>query len=98
MERDYTVFTHLTDKEGRIWGQRDNFPAGGARPTSGWLIGEIVVDEYDIPVRGDAPPGDYNIEIGMYDLISGERLTAFDAEGERLVDDRVILTKVEVER
>jgi hypothetical protein len=62
------------------------------------LVGEIVVDEYDIPVRGDAPPGDYTIEIGMYDLISGERLAAFDAEKERLVDDSVILTKVEVER
>jgi len=98
MEEDYTVFTHLMDKEGRIWGQKDNFPAGGTRPTSGWLVGEIVVDEYDIPVRGDTPPGEYTIEIGMYDLISGERLAALDAEGERLADDRVILTKVEVER
>lgn len=98
MEEDYTVFTHLMDKEGRIWGQKDNFPARGTRPTSGWLVGEIVVDEYDIPVRGDAPPGEYTIEIGIYDLISGERLAAFDAEGERLPDDTVILTKVEVER
>jgi len=98
IHKDYTVFTHLMDKEGRIWGQKDNFPAGGTRPTSGWLVGEIVVDEYDIPVRGDAPSGEYTIEIGMYDLISGERLAAFDAEGERLPDDRVILTKVEVER
>jgi len=98
MERDYTVFTHLTDKEGRIWGQKDNFPAGGTRPTSRWLVGEIVVDEYDIPLRGDAPPGEYTIEIGMYDLISGERLAAFDEEGAQLADDRVILTKVEVER
>jgi len=86
------------DKEGRIWGQKDDFPAGGTRPTSDWLVGEIVVDEYDIPVRGDALPGEYTIEIGMYDLISGERLAAFDTEGERLPDDRIILTKVEVER
>ncbi len=98
IQKDYTVFTHLMDKEGRIWGQKDNFPAGGTRPTSRWLVGEIVVDEYDIPVRGDAPPGEYTIEIGMYDLISGERLAAFDTEGERLPDDRIILTKVEVER
>jgi len=98
MEEDYTVFTHLMDKEGRIWGQKDNFPAGGTRPTSGWLVGEIVGDEYDIPVRGDTPPGEYTIEIGMYDLISGERLAVLDAEGERWADDRIILTKVEVER
>jgi uncharacterized membrane protein len=98
MEEDYTIFTHLIDEGGKIWGQKDNFPAGGTRPTSGWLVGEIVVDEYDIPVRGDALPGVYTIEIGMYDLISGERLAAFDAAGERLAGDRVILTKVEVER
>lgn len=98
MEEDYTVFTHLIDREGRLWGQKDNFPVGGTRPTSGWLVGEIVVDEYDIPVQGDAPPGVYTIEIGMYDLISGERIAAFDEEEERLADDRVILTKVEVER
>jgi hypothetical protein len=98
IQKDYTVFAHLMDKEGRIWGQKDNFPAGGTRPTSRWLVGEIVVDEYDIPVRRDAPPAEYTIEIGMYDLISGERLAAFDTEGERLPDDRIILTKAEVER
>ncbi|MFQ6000037.1 MAG: DUF2079 domain-containing protein [Anaerolineae bacterium] len=98
MEKDYTVFTHLMDKEGRIWGQKDNFPAGGTRPTSGWLVGEIVVDVYGIPVQGDAPPGEYAIEVGIYDLATGERLAAFDEEGERLADDRVILAKVEVER
>ncbi len=98
MAKDYAVFTHLVDGEGRIWGQKDDFPAGGTRSTSGWLVGEILVDEYDIPVWGDAPPGEYTIEVGMYDLISGERLAAFDAEGERLAGDRVILTKVEVER
>lgn len=98
MEKDYTVFIHLVDKEGRIWGQQDNFPVGGTRPTSGWLVGEIVVDEYDILVRGDAPPGEYTIEIGMYDLISGERLAAFGEEGGRLADDSVLLTKIEVKQ
>ncbi len=98
MEKDYTIFTHLVDKEGQVWGQQDNFPVGGTRPTSGWLVGEIVVDEYDIPVRGDAPPGEYTIEIGMYDMISGERLATFGEEGERLADDSVLLTKIEVKR
>jgi len=98
IEKDYTVFTHLIDEEGRIWGQKDNFPAGGMRPTSGWLVGEIVVDDYDIPLRGDTPPGEYTIEIGMYDLISGERLAAFDAGGKRLPDNRIPLTPVEVQR
>ena len=98
MEKDYTVFTHLMDKGGQIWGQKDNFPARSLRPTSGWVQGEVVVDEYSIEVRGDAPPGEYTIEIGMYDLISGERLPAFDAEGERLPDDRIPLTRVEVQQ
>jgi len=98
MEEDYTIFTHLIDREGKIWGQKDNFPAQGRRPTSGWVEGEVVVDEYLIEVQGDAPWGEYPVEVGIYDLATGERLAAFDEDGERLAGDRVILTKVEVER
>mgnify|MGYP001078325195 CR=1 FL=1 len=97
-EGDYTIFTHLIDEEGRIWGQKDNFPAGGTRPTSGWVEGEVVADGYSIEVQGDAPSGEYLVEVGVYDLATGERLVAFDKEGERLAGDRVILTKIWAER
>ncbi len=74
MGENYTVFTHLVDGEGRLWGQRDNPPVDGFYPTTGWQTGEIVRDQYDITIAPEAPPGQYTIEVGMYLPASGERL------------------------
>jgi hypothetical protein len=74
MDRDYTVFTHLVDKEGNFWGQKDNEPADGFYPTGQWKADEIVRDQYDIAISPEAPPGEYRIEVGMYLAETGERL------------------------
>ncbi len=86
MDQDYTVFTHLVDDEGNIWGQKDNPPVDGFYPTIGWEAGEIVRDQYDIPISPDAPPGEYQLEVGMYLVETGERLPVFDGKGQILGD------------
>jgi hypothetical protein len=70
----YTIFVHLLDRENRIWGQRDSVPGNGTFPTTGWVKGEVVADEYEFTVRPDAPPGEYLIEVGLYDVQTGQRL------------------------
>ena len=90
METSYKVFTHLLDAQNKIWGQRDSIPVGGTRPTTGWLEGEVIVDEYEIPVKPDAPSGEYVLEVGMYDALTGERLPVY-INGQRLPEDRVLL-------
>jgi hypothetical protein len=95
MERSYSVFTHLLDVEGHIRGQRDGVPCGGACPTTSWLEGEFVLDEYEITVSADAPPGEYQIGVGMYDPQTMRRLPALDESGTNWTDDRILLaTKV----
>jgi hypothetical protein len=84
------VFNHLIDDENRIWGQRDGIPGGGALPTSSWISGEYVADEYEITVHADTPPGEYLIETGMYDLTTMLRLPIVDSEGATL-GDRILL-------
>ena len=74
MDVSYTVFTHVLDSQEKIWGQVDSIPRRQARPTNGWLPGEVLVDPYDVLVKADAPPGQYLIEIGMYDGATGARL------------------------
>jgi hypothetical protein len=91
MGKSYTVFTHLLDVEGRVWGQRDSVPCGGACPTTSWLEGEFISDEYGITVKPDAPAGEYQIEVGMYDAETVLRLPAFDDAGTRLTNDRILL-------
>jgi hypothetical protein len=90
----YTVFTHPLGKDGGIWGQRDNIPVKGTYPTTGWMEGEVITDEYDIAVKSDAPPGEYQIEVGMYDAATGQRLPVFDEGGTRLPGDRILLDQI----
>jgi hypothetical protein len=86
MERDYTVFTHLLGPynpltTGPLWGGHDSRPGGGTYPTTVWEAGEIVIDEYEIPIQADAPPGEYRLEVGMYHLATMERLPVLDDSG-----------------
>ena len=92
MERSYKVFTPLLGDDGRIWGQKDDFPGQGALPTTSWVVGEVIVDEYEITVDPGAPIGDYQLEIGMYDPRSGARLPILDEKGE-IQGDRILLEK-----
>jgi hypothetical protein len=91
MDRDYTVFTHLVDREGRIWGQQDNPPVNGFYPTSWWEEGEIVHDQYNLVISPDAPLGEYWIEVGMYLPETGERLEVRGEEGP-LPENRILLS------
>ena len=95
MEKDYTVFTHLLGSynpltNGPLWGGHDSHPGGGTYPTTVWEAGEIVIDEYGIPIPIDASPGEYQLEVGMYHLATMERLPVSD-DGGAVRDDRILL-------
>jgi len=96
MDESYTVFTHLLDKDDRIWGQRDNPPKNGTLPTCCWVKGEIIVDEYHVPIQPNAPPDRYVIEVGMYQAETGQRLPIIDQEGQ-IIDDRVLLEEIAIQ-
>jgi hypothetical protein len=91
MTTSYTVFIHLLDERGEMVAQGDQLPGGGGFPTIGWLPGEVIADHYTIPLQKEAPVGDYRIELGMYDVSTGQRLPVFDETGQRLDFDRVLL-------
>ena len=97
MAEGYTVFTHLVDGEGQMWGQKDNEPADGFYPTTEWRKGEIVRDQYDLTIPFDAPPGEYQIEVGMYVGETGERLLASRPESPER-DDRILLDSIKVSK
>lgn len=90
----WSVFVHLLDDEGQVWGQHDKQPQDGVYPTDRWSGGEVVDDDYIIAVPADAPPGEYRLEVGMYNWITGERLTVFDADGMPVLDNHVILESI----
>jgi 4-amino-4-deoxy-L-arabinose transferase-like glycosyltransferase len=91
----YTVFTHLLDRDDRIWGQQDSMPGGGQLPTTSWIPGEIIEDDYEIEVSGQARAADYLLEIGMYHWATGRRLPVLDGHGAPQ-GDRVLLGTVKI--
>jgi hypothetical protein len=94
IEKDFTIFTHVTDTRDHVVAQHDGVPAFGTDPTTAWQSGELVVDVHDIQV--DAPPGTYSLLVGMYDPNSLARVPAFDAHGTHLLNDQVGLTQVTI--
>ncbi|MBM3135017.1 MAG: phospholipid carrier-dependent glycosyltransferase, partial [Chloroflexi bacterium] len=98
-DRSYTVFVHLVGAAERIVGQQDSVPVGGTYPTNLWLPGEVVVDEYALAAKPDAPAGRYRLALGLYDAATNTRLPAIDAAGVASPDGRVWLDSVvEVQR
>ncbi len=84
--RRYKVFLHLLDNGNHIVGQRDAEPGGGVWRTDLWAPGEVVIDNYGVPIHPATPPGEYCLEVGMYDLETGQRLLAADGQGQVWLD------------
>jgi hypothetical protein len=97
MDEDYTVFVHLLGEDGEIWGQRDSQPVAGYYPTSLWIPGEFVRDQYDLTVAEEALSGTYTLRVGMYHPGTGKRLQVLE-NGDEVVGDGVSLGAVQVER
>jgi hypothetical protein len=90
VDQSYTVFVHLLDAGEVIQGWGDSLPGGGTLHTTSWLAGEYLRDRHEIAIKPDAPPGEYLIEIGLYEAVSGARLPVLDEEGQ-VQGDRVLL-------
>jgi mannosyltransferase len=96
----YKVFTHLVGEtynastNNFLWGQQDNEPVSGQTPTTTWAPEGIIIDSYTIPVAADAPPGPYQIEVGMYGLVDGARLPVLAHRAN--IGDHVLLEQIEV--
>jgi hypothetical protein len=100
IDKRYKVFTHVLDGSGHLVGQRDAEPGGGARITTVWQEGELVADNYGLPILPATPPGEYMIEIGMYGLDDGARLPVFpvgtNGEVGQPAGDRILLQAVRI--
>jgi hypothetical protein len=90
----YTVFIHLIDAQGRLWMGHDYTPLGGAFPSylwfPKWLEGQSVIDPYRLVVPPEIPPGQYWLEVGMYEMGSVRRIPQLSFDG-TMIGDRFIL-------
>jgi mannosyltransferase len=97
MDIPYTVFVHLLGPDGQMVASHDGEPAGGTRPTTGWVPGEYVADLHQVPIPADLPPGQYVVEVGLYDAgARGMPRLLILGEGGQGQADRVIFGPVEI--
>jgi hypothetical protein len=76
--RDYQVFVHLLGDAPEPLAQGDGPPLGGYYPTSMWAAGETLVDPHPLSLPSDLPTGSYRLLVGMYNLVTMERLPRLD--------------------
>lgn len=63
LDTNYTIFTHLLGPGETVVVNADHAPA---KPTQGWVPGEIIADPVTLTLPADLSPGGYAIEVGLY--------------------------------
>jgi hypothetical protein len=76
LEADYTSFVQLLAANGDKIAQSDHLAGGVYFPTSLWQPGESTSpslrDRHTLTLPANAPPGPYQLLVGMYRLVDGE--------------------------
>jgi 4-amino-4-deoxy-L-arabinose transferase-like glycosyltransferase len=93
---DYTVFVQLLNANNQLIAQQDSQPQAGTAPTGSWFPGEIVPDNYTLPLPSPAAagPAPYRLIVGMYHPDTGERLPILTPTTDRQTD-ALLLTLVD---
>ena len=90
----YTVFAQLLAGDNTVVAQSDSAPAGGTRPTTGWLPGEIITDPHTLSLPSNPSPGPYRLIAGLYDPVTGQRLPVRAADGTPVADFITVIPEV----
>jgi len=84
------VFVHLLDAHSQVRGSHDGLDAG----LSSLQTGDVIVQLHRFWVAADAQPGEHQVEIGLYDPATGQRLVI--VENGEPVADRLLLETVRI--
>ncbi len=74
---DVVLFTQVLDGAGGILAQRDALDA----PSWSWQTGDLIVQIHPIVVPPETAVGSYQTIVGVYDKLSGARLSLLNADG-----------------
>ena len=79
---DYKVFIHLLDANGIIAAQHDGIPVSSYAPTRIWTAGAVIDDRYSIALPPSLSVGEYRLSVGLYDPLTGDRLSLIEEAGD----------------
>ncbi len=84
---ELTIFVHLFDSNGQMVGQADGDPFDNRYRLSAWRVGHLFAETRFLPA---GVPYE-SIAIGIYRRADGVRLPALDANGNRLINDAMVI-------
>lgn len=90
-QQELKLFVHLLDENGILMRQLDVVPCNWQCPTSQWQAGEQIMDVVALDVWG-VPTGNYQVALGLYDAVSGERLEVLLGEETAVANDSLVLS------
>jgi 4-amino-4-deoxy-L-arabinose transferase-like glycosyltransferase len=87
------IFVHLVDPvTGRIIAQHDGLDS----PTKYWQPNDYISQVHTLSIPADAAPGTYELRIGLYNPVTGQRVKQTDFNGTALPNDYYVLGTIEV--
>jgi 4-amino-4-deoxy-L-arabinose transferase-like glycosyltransferase len=98
MSIDYRVFTQIVKPNTiTVYGADDSMPAAWSRPTTTWKPGEIIEDKHTFTIFPDAPEGNWQLIVGMYQPMPDyfKRLRVITPDGAEALDF-LELTRVKI--
>jgi 4-amino-4-deoxy-L-arabinose transferase-like glycosyltransferase len=93
---DYTVFAHLVDSQGQLVVGNDQPLTDGYYPSSLWEPSEVVTHTHRLSLPALLPAGSYEIRAGVYEPITGQRLTLSDGNERPVEGDQFLLAAIAV--
>jgi 4-amino-4-deoxy-L-arabinose transferase-like glycosyltransferase len=91
-DQPYKVFVHLRGSDNSVLAQADRVLCDTSLNEADWRPGDVLVDEYNLSLPPELPPGDYPVAIGFYQETSGARLPVVAADLEHDGDSVTIGT------
>jgi hypothetical protein len=78
---ELSVFVHVYNAAGELWGQSDKPDPVYLFPTSRWPLGVPMRDDHSLQLAPETPPGSYRVALGLWHRASGARVGVLDADG-----------------
>lgn len=86
VQQDLAVFVHLLEPDGSILAQDDGLLAEGRWPRQWWLPGLLIQDRRTIELPQPYDAARQQLQIGLYDIHTGVRLSVMDQAGHVIGD------------
>lgn len=94
VDQPFKLFDHLLGPAtnpatgNTSWAQWDAEPEPG--PVTIWRVGQTITTVVELAPPANRPAGAYQVEVGWYDGLTGQRLMALDTSGEA-INSRALL-------